>query len=259
VLSAGFACAALALLSWPQRDRSAIGKRFPRRGTFRAVPAHRAAPLVAAATAVVVGMSSTPVVAALAAGAVLVAGRAWQRRRERAVDEQRVRGLADALGGFAAELRAGRPVDEAALAAGRACPDDDTAGALVRALRAPEAMPRLGGGAWADAVARIAAGVRLSTRTGCSLAAVACAVEDDLRGRVRQQQDLRTAVAAPQASAVLLAALPLLALAMGSGIGADPWHVLVGTPVGNLLLVVGAALELAGLTWSSRLVRGALR
>src|SRR3712207_2269590 len=92
-----------------------------------------------------------------------------------------------------------------------------------------------------------------------SLAAVACAVEDDLRNRVRQQQDLRTAVAAPQASAVLLAALPLLALTLGSGIGADPWHVLVATPVGNLPLVVGAALEVTGLTWSSRPVQRALR
>jgi tight adherence protein B len=75
---------------------------------------------------------------------------------------------------------------------------------------------------------------------------------------VRQQQDLRTAVAAPQASALLLAALPLLALAMGSGIGADPWHVLAATPVGNLLLIVGVGLEAAGLAWSSRLVQRAL-
>jgi Flp pilus assembly protein TadB len=30
-------------------------------------------------------------------------------------------------------------------------------------------------------------------------------------------------------------------------------------PVGNLLLVAGAALEVAGLTWSSRLIRHALR
>jgi tight adherence protein B len=87
---------------------------------------------------------------------------------------------------------------------------------------------------------------------------VAGAVEDDLRSRLRHQQDLRTAVAAPQASAILLAALPLLALAMGSGIGADPWGVLTTTPVGNLLLVLGVGLETAGLAWSSRLVRHAL-
>jgi tight adherence protein B len=152
-------------------------------------------------------------------------------------------------------------VDEAALAASRACADDETAEALARALRAPDGAPGpvAGEAPWEEAVSRIAAGVRLSLRTGCSLAAVACAVEDDLRSRVRQQQDLRTAVASPRASAALLAALPVLALAMGAGIGADPWHVLVATPVGNLLLLVGVALEAVGLSWSSRLVEQALR
>lgn len=261
MLSGALLCAAGALLSWPRPDRSVgTGALLPR-GAVRGMPLQRLVTTVALAAAVVGGVASTPVVAAIAAGAVLAAGRAWERRRAEALGERRVRGLADALAGFAADLRAGRSADEAAIAAGRACPDDLTAEALGRALRVPEADAGmvLGGGAWAEAVSRIAAGVRLSTRTGCSLAAVACAVEDDLRSRLRQQQDLRTAVAAPRASAVLLAGLPLLALAMGSGVGADPWHVLVATPVGNLLLVVGAGLEVAGITWSSRLARGALR
>jgi tight adherence protein B len=208
----------------------------------------------------VAGMAGTPLVAALAAVGVLVAGRSAEGRRQRRVDERRVRGLAEALAGFAADLRAGRTADAAALAACASCPDLATEEALARALRAPESVtgPPPGSGAWGEAVARIAAGVRLSARTGCSLASVACAVEDDLRGRLRQLQDLRTAVAAPQASAVLLAGLPVLALAMGSGIGADPWRVLTTTPVGNLLLVVGVGLEAAGLLWSSRLVRRTL-
>ena len=258
MLSGALACAAGSLLCWPRRDRSA--RAWPRRGAVRGLPVQHVIAPVAVVTAVIVGIGSTPVVAALAAGAVLGAGRAWDRRGERTLDGRRVRGLADALAGFAADLRAGRPLDEAAVAAARACPDDVTGVALGRALRAPEVEQATGPGAgsWAEAVSRVAAGVRLSARTGCSLAAVACAVEDDLRSRVRQQQELRTAMASPHASAVLLAGLPVLALAMGSGIGADPWHVLVATPVGNLLLVVGAGLEVAGLTWSSRLVRRAL-
>lgn len=259
MLSGVLACAAAALLCWPGRDRPAPASAFALRAAAR-LPGRRTVVAGAAAAAVVVGVASTPIIAVLAAGAVLGAGRSWERRRERAVEERRVRGLADALAGFAADLRAGRPFDEAVLAASRTCPDGATAEALGRALRVPESehRPRPGSGAWAQAVARIAAGVRLSKRTGCSMAAVACAVEDDLRSRVRQQQDLRTAVAGPQASAFLLAALPLLALAMGSGIGADPWHVLVATPVGNLLLLVGTGLEVAGLTWSARLVRRAV-
>jgi tight adherence protein B len=257
MLSTALIYAAGALLCWPPARRSTRPRLLLSRGAALSLPLRRTTIGLAATVAVVGGIASTPIVAALAAGAVLGIGRAWERHRERTVDERRVRGLADALAGFAADLRAGRPADEAALGASRACPDGVTAEALGRALRVPE-VPGPAGGAWAEAVARIAAGVRLSTRTGCSMAAVACAVEDDLRHRVRQQQDLRTAVAAPQASALLLAGLPLLALAMGSGIGADPWHVLVATPVGNLLLVVGVGLEVAGLAWSSRLVRRVL-
>jgi tight adherence protein B len=254
-------CAAASLLCWPAtaRDPSWV-RRLVLGAAVRDLPVHRVPAMAAAGVAVAVGIGSTPVVAALAAGSVLMVGRAWERRRQRILDDRRVRGLAEALAGFAADLRAGRSADAAAFAAATACPDSVTAEALGRALRVPEGAgtPMPGSGSWGEAVARIAAGVRLSTRTGCSLAAVACAVEDDLRSRVRQQQDLRTAVAAPQASAVLLAGLPLVALAMGSGIGADPWHVLTTTPVGNGLLVVGIGLEAAGLAWSSRLVRRAL-
>ena len=260
MLSIALVCTAGSLLCWPPPERSLAARRPLPTTAARRVPVHRAVGAGAVTVAAVLGIVSTPVVAVLAAGVVLGAGRAFERRRGRTLDERRLRGLADALAGFAADLRAGRPVHESAVAAGRACPDELTAEALGRALRIPEADPgpAAGSAAWTEAVTRIAAGVRLSTRTGCSLAAVACAVEDDLRSRLRQQQDLRTALAAPQASAFLLAGLPLLALAMGSGIGAEPWRVLSTTPLGNLLLVVGAGLEVSGLAWSSRLVRRAL-
>jgi tight adherence protein B len=101
--------------------------------------------------------------------------------------------------------------------------------------------------------------VVLSTRTGCSLAAVLAALEDDLRARRRAQAELRAAVAGPQASAVLLSCLPALGLAMGSGVGADPWRVLTTTGTGQVLLVLGVALEVSGVVWSGRLVRRAMR
>jgi tight adherence protein B len=110
-----------------------------------------------------------------------------------------------------------------------------------------------------DALRRVSAAAVLSRRTGCSLAAVLAAVEDDLRARRRQRSDLRSATAGSRSSALLLAGLPVLALAMGSGIGADPWRVLTTTPTGQVLLVAGAALEAAGRAWTSRLVRRAVR
>jgi tight adherence protein B len=52
----------------------------------------------------------------------------------------------------------------------------------------------------------------------------------------------------------VLAGLPLLGLAMGSGVGADPWRVLTTTVAGQVLLVAGVAFEVVGLWWSRRLV-----
>ena len=260
-MSGALLCAALSLLLWPARRRvpgptpphwpTWAPRQVPRR--FVAAPAGLAAAVVAAAV-------STPLVAVLGCGAAVVAVRTAQARGARVEEEGRLRSLAEVLGGLAADLRAGRPTAEAAAAAVASCRDRAARDALARALGAadPPVPAPPAAGRWTEAVARVAAGVRLSERTGCSLAAVACAVEDDLRARLQLQGELRAATAAPRASALLLAGLPVLAFAMGSGIGADPWRVLTTTPVGQVLLVVGVGLEAAGLAWTARLVRRAV-
>jgi tight adherence protein B len=199
---------------------------------------------------------STPLVAGLAAACAATAVVVRRRARRADVEEERVAALTEALSALAAELRSGRPLEEAAAAAGAACGDRAGAEAVVRAVRAPASFPAPAADAavWDAAVARVAAAVRLSVRTGCSLAAVVGAVEDDLRARRRHRLDLRSALAGPRASAALLAGLPVLALLMGSGVGADPWRVLTTTGTGQVLLVLGVALEAAGLAWSARLV-----
>lgn len=258
-MSSALLCAALSLLLWPARRRVPGSARSGGRGwRGRPVPRRFGAAAAGLAAAVVAGAVSTPLVAALACGAAVAAVRTAQVRAERVAEESRLRSLAEVLGGLAADLRAGRPTAEAAAAAVAACRDRATRDALARALAAADVPARPGAGQWTEAVARVAAGVRLSERTGCSLAAVACAVEDDLRARLRLHGELRSATAAPRASALLLAGLPLLAFSMGSGIGADPWRVLTTTPVGQALLVAGVALEAAGLAWTARLVRRAV-
>ena len=257
--------AALAALCWPDPrsgrrtrlrglDVSGGPSRRPAAGT---VPvAGTAAVAAAAATALV----SPPLVAVLAALTAYAGGRAWTRQRLGRRSEQRLRSVAEALGALGAELRSGRSFEDATVAAAASCPDETCRSALTRALRAPgsEVPPGLGADLTA-AFRRVSAGVQLSARTGCSLAAVTAAVEDDLRSRHRLVIELRTATAGPRASAMLLAALPLLGLAMGGGVGADPWRVLTTTGTGQVLLVVGVALELVGLSWSERLVRRAVR
>jgi tight adherence protein B len=253
--------AAAALLLWPGR-RAVV--RLPGPVTGPGLPllsGARGTPVVlAAALAAAVGATlSTPLVAALAAAAAAAGVRAWSRRRATAQVDASLRGLADGLGALAADLRSGRSLIDAAAAAEQACGDPWAGRALVRAVRTPEVAPAGAPGEIADGLARIAAATRLSTRTGCSLAAVATAVEDDLRARARHRAELRAATAGPRASAVVLAGLPVLGLLMGSGVGADPWRVLTTTTAGQALLVGGVALEAAGLAWSHRLVERALR
>jgi tight adherence protein B len=227
----------------------------------------RVAPGVAALlTAVGVALLSTAVVAGLAGVVAGLGVRIVQRRRRTQAGQRQVDALAEALGVLAAELRAGRSVQDAAGTAVAGCPDPQVAAALGPVLRlgidpgqVRSPSPDEATGDTNLVLTRVGAAVRLSARTGCSLAAVVTAVEDDLRARARADTELRAAVAGPRASATVLAGLPVLGLLMGSGVGADPWRVLTTTGTGTVLLLAGVGLEVAGLVWSERLVRQAVQ
>jgi tight adherence protein B len=260
-VSPGLLCLAGALLLWPPAVRGArLGGpvRSQRRPDLPALAGARAGPAGVALLAGLLGLLlSTPVVAALAAVCAAVAGWAVRRRCRCAAADRSTRALVEALGTLAAELRSGRPLPEATATAVGSCPDPGTAAALEPALRQGAAPPGVPADEAGRALERVAAAVRLSARTGCSLAGVMTAVEDDLRARLHAGQELRAAVAGPSASATVLAGLPVLGLLMGSGVGADPWQVLTTTGTGTVLLVLGVALELAGTAWSARLIRRA--
>ncbi|MCW2637137.1 MAG: hypothetical protein JWQ99_3504 [Blastococcus sp.] len=259
--------AATAVLLWPgpgSRSRLAAraGRAFARRRPdVDALPVPALAGAAAAAAGAVV---STALVAALGAVLATVAARTWLARRRTERLGAALSSLTEGLGALAAELRSGRSLAAATEAAVVACADQRCGRALAMAVRAPGSSSA-DAGAGSDqrildeAFRSVSAAVLLSTRTGCSLAGVLSAVEDDLRARRRQREDLRAATAGPGASAMVLAGLPALGLAMGSGVGADPWRVLTTTGTGQLLLVAGVALELAGLAWSRRLIQRAVR
>ncbi|MGK5110595.1 type II secretion system F family protein [Geodermatophilus sp. CPCC 205506] len=252
-----------ALVTWPGnrallRARRVASVRPPWRTPW-SVPAASVPLLCGVAAAAGGALLSTPLVAGLAGVVASLAARAGERRRAGNREEARVLALAEALGALAAELRSGRSLEGATAAAVTACADADSGRALARAVRAPTAPAPADAGLLGDALERVSAATLLSQRSGCSLAAVVGAVEDDLRARRRYRLDLRAATAGSRASTVLLAGLPLLALAMGGGVGADPWRVLTTTGTGQVLLVAGVGLEVAGLAWSDRLVSRAVR
>jgi tight adherence protein B len=264
-VTAALLSTALAVLLWPgpravRRGRLAVVTgRHGRSGPRRVPDDVPLPPLAGLAAAAVAAVSSTPLVAALAGIAAFAAGRAWTIARQDRRRDARLLAVTEGLGALAADLRSGRSLEAATGAAVAACTDEDSGRALARAIRVPDASPAEVADGLRQALDRISAGVLLSRRTGCSLAAVVAAVEDDLRARHRHQLELRAATAAPRASALLLAGLPVLGLAMGNGVGADPWRVLTTTATGQVLLVAGVALELAGVAWSRHLIQRALR
>ncbi|SDF58990.1 type II secretion system F family protein [Klenkia brasiliensis] len=243
---------AAAALLWPGRP-GGVSRLHPRRPGRVLAPSPA---VLVALTAAVGAVLSTPVVAGLAAAAVHGVLRARRRRADERDARAQEAALAEALGVLAAELRAGRPLGDAATTAVGGCPHPRAAGALRPVLLGGSAPPGTPAPARA-CLDRIATARAVSVRTGCSLAAAVGAAEDDLRARARTREELAVALAGPRASGRVLAGLPVIGLLMGAGIGADPWTVLTTTPVGTALLVAGCGLEAAGLAWTRRLTERA--
>jgi len=210
--------------------------------------------------------------AGLAGGlaAAMVAGTAatcWRVSRARRTAATATTELSDALGILVAELRAGaHPADAVQAAADSRA---EAASAVIRALATVAAAARLGGDVpaalrsagprqlrcWWD---QLAGAWSLAEQHGIALADVLDAVRCDAEHRVRFTAEVQARLAGPRATAVVLAGLPLLGLALGQALGASPWYVLCETPMGHLLLVIGTALACAGVWWSTRLISGAV-
>lgn len=204
--------------------------------------------------AVLAGAVAGPVPAALAGLAAWTLTGCWRRlAAERSADQHRL-DLAAAVTAIADEYAAGAGTgaafDRAALVAGP--------------FRAPlaEAGLRAGyGGEPADALtgaallAPLAVACALVGRTGASLTQLLAGVRADLAADQASRRAVAAAVAGPRTSAMLLATLPVIGLAMGTGMGADPARVLLHSSIGLAALTTGVLLNLAGLVWTLRLTR----
>lgn len=140
--------------------------------------------------------------------------------------------VADAFTTAAAS--AGRFEPAISRAAGLARQGNDVAGALA-------AQPAL---AW------LAVACDLVSRSGTSLDRLLAGVQADLDADQQTRRAVRTALAGPRSSALLLSALPLIGLAMGAAMGAHPARVLLHTTAGLVALSAGVVLDLAGLAWT---------
>jgi tight adherence protein B len=274
-----WACAALALAvaigCWPAspaRSRlsallprpDALGGPLGRMARWAAVEPRRGAAVLVGAVllgALVAGPGGA-VASAMAAG---VGHHRWRGAALRRRHTAEVAALLDAVGVLAAELRAGaHPANAAAAAATGTRAVHRVLGAVAAGAQLGAEIPALlerhtdGEPAIADELSRVAAAWALAERHGAALAELMDAVRTDLDVRVRLAGQIKAQLAGPRASSAVLAGLPVLGVLLGQGIGADPWHILTATPVGQLLLVAGTGLAGAGMLWSGRITANAV-
>lgn len=214
-------------------------------------------PVTAVVGAVVVaGQPRVALLGCVAVVAGIAALRLVRRRADgRRADAHRARAveLCDAL---QAELAAGQTAEQAldraaeewplvAPAARAAASGGDVAGSLRELAAEPGAA----------SLRVVAAAWQVAHRTGHGLADALGRVAEDLRAAEQTRRIVTGELASARATARLLAALPVLVLAMGSGAGGSPWSFLLGTPAGLACLVLGLALGYAGLAWVEALAR----
>lgn len=178
-------------------------------------------------------------------------------RRRKAARRQAV---IEAVGSWAAELRAGQaPLVGLARAFGdtrfipRALAASAWGGDVALALRADAQSLD-------DATLRgLAACWAVASDTGAGLADSL----DRLAASARHEEDIRVQLqahlAAPRATARMLAGLPVLGLLLGMGLGGDPLAWLLSTVPGLACVIGGVGLTAAGLWWTARIARNVER
>lgn len=204
-----------------------------------------------------VGGARGLVAAFVAEAALVTAGwllaRWWRRRRSaRTADE-----VAHACQVLAAQLAVGRTGREALDAAAADCP------VLARGRSAI----RLGGdvvATWRDQAAEpgcdgllgLARAWQVAETTGAPLVEVLGRLSAGLARQRRLDGVLGAELAAPRATAQLMAVLPAVGVLLGIGLGGDPAGFLMGHPLGQACLVSGVLLACGGVVWVERIATG---
>jgi len=210
----------------------------------------------------VVGMVLVPrdlVVPVLALAAAAWAGRViWRRRTAARAAEANAARMAEVCDLLAAELSAGRPAEAALAETAVAWPVmRPVADACRLGADVPSALRTAAATSGASGLSLLAAAWAVSHRTGAGLGAATRRVADAVRREQATRRVVAGELASARATARLMAGLPVAALLMGSGAGADPWWFLLRTPGGWACLTGGLAVGFAGLWWIEVLAREA--
>lgn len=194
---------------------------------------------------------------AIVGGVGLGIGALTRRRRHRRRAQAVAGRVAECCEALGAELRAGQPPGHALRHAVRVWPPlrpvaecFDLGGDVPGALRALARHPGAGD------LRLLAAAWSVAHRTGHGLAGAVERCAAALRADRATRLVVAGELASARSTARLVAGLPLLALAMGAGSGADPFGFLLRSPAGLLCLAAGCAVGLAGLWWLEAIADG---
>jgi tight adherence protein B len=230
-------------------------------------PESAMAGVIAAAVALggALAAARLPLVVAVALiGAMLASCRL---RRARQVDRARDEGAAatvEVTVALAGELRAGRTPAQAlaavAVVAGPLRPALDAAGLAVSVgADAAGEIARAAALPGAERLRYVAAAWSVAESAGGRVAVVLDRLSEAMDSDDELRRELDAAMSGPRATMVLLAALPLLGLALGQSVGAHPLQLLLHRPIGWALLAAAATLDGLGVAITKVIARAALR
>jgi tight adherence protein B len=247
----------------PTRYGRSLERRLPRADLGRSPAAFVRLSLVSAlggATFAMVWLGTPAGVAGFFAG--LAGPEVFMRRRIATRSARVAAQLPEVLASLAAPIRAGASLPQAFQAAAEEAepplrevlsrtnrdleagvPQDEAVERFARRCAVPDAV--LAGRA-----------MRVARQAGGELARVLDEVAETIKEREGLARELQAATAQARASAIVVAALPVVFLTIMSAGAGDQAKLLFGEPIGWLLLAVGGGLEAAGIVWIRKLTAG---
>lgn len=208
---------------------------------------------------IILGIDVASMLALVMVGAVVV----WRLRRNREIrrNQQRTQALAGVLGLCTGNLRAGvSMVDALDYALANTPPVTgvtDVLTASARRARSGGAGPAVLLDAPVTDLQRLGTLWEVSEKHGVPLVGLMEQMRARLDTRERHRRASAAQLQGPQATAVILALLPLAGIVMGTAMGADPVGLLTGGGIGGVLLVVGVAFGATGFVLTQKILEGA--
>lgn len=190
-----------------------------------------------------------------------VVARAWRARQE----IRQLEGLHALVDSWAREVGAGaRPVDGLAHAVEHTPPGElrDELGSVARMVQLGAAPGASRDGGSAGHLGRsldFLLGLwELNRAHGVALGALLSAYAVDIEAHLAHRARSSSAMAGARMTVIVLLGLPLAALGLGESMGLGAMRILLCSPVGAVLLLVGVSLACAGVGWTEVLSARAL-